>query len=611
MHKFGFFFRTRDRNTHFACPCCKNSSVFNNPEYNYEEFVQLSQLSNNEIYLEKHNVVFKHTFGEDENTLEHDEPIGPVRINSINAHEYKETFQEGNFYLRIPYKEGFLMKCRLCNEEALYYDYNPVTDLPTAFYTGMSADEDYKRIHVNIKGYYVTTFSQKVQSHYYMTRIVFNKRIGRVTVLQPLGPNNRPLSILPKYSPMWNVTFGKINGRRDLVFLNNEPYILNDFKEKAVPLLLKALQERFPYVKNDHFDECFTRFDKIHKALNLTIQKYRFHDLPTDFLLTIKRDEHNHSKILSQVGYLSSQQVSDLVKIAGRKLPKSLRKEAMKSLSSLYFIKHAKFIKSSANMIKMIERFSGNQSRFRFDDLAFFAADYLEALKTKNQGNFKNEDKLYEHCETILVNRLVSENGYYLNDTFYMYREVKEQADYDINTDLSFRQLHDDLSGAQRKLSSPNRELTYTEKEQGIEWEHGPYKFTLAHDTHFLIDVGACMDICVGGYGNRAYDKSLHIIVVSSPENPYECCIEMSGNMKSVKQAKIKYNKKPQGELLEAIQKWIEEKELTINTYDLPRDNPELVERQVQPLQRIRAINLFDEEEEDDLFEPVPVAMAE
>jgi hypothetical protein len=552
--------------------------------------------------------------------------ITNVHIDSTNITEFPVL--NSSFSLNLPYNEPMEMKCRKCGEVSTLYYYYPDKENPAPFYTGMKITQDYKRVHINVKGYFVTFFKERIQTHYYMTRIVFNRMTGRVTVLQPLGEDDKPLKILPKYSKMWNVTYGIMDGRRDLRFINDGVQVMTDLRQQAIPYLLEALRKYFPYTKDDHFDECFAELIpepvpqkkeprlrnrtynikppkrpvsefRFINALRMIVRKFRFHDLPMPFLDSFENIHQTkmQNKLLGRIGYISKQQHSDLLKLAGPKIPKTIRKEVLKSVKVLAFVRNVKYVQSNSNMVKMIRRFS--DLSFSASEFESFFHEYMNALILKHDAGFKNKNKLQEHCETVLVNRLVSEGDvYHIIDSYNQLQQIRDAGeDYVIDTDLSLRQLHDDLSSAVRKLRTKNKDLTYTEKEETIEWTYGKYAFKLAHDTHYLVDVGARMNICVGGYGDRAFNKSLHIVVVSSPDNPYECCIEMSHDMKFVCQAKTKHNFQPKNELLEAVMNWVNEKKLSIDTYDLPRE--EIIEEkrgfavypQAQLVQQVEAVH--------------------
>lgn len=627
MQKYGFHFRkNKSRDVIISCPCCKDHSVFVNPEKNIDELIELMKFSKDAFYLDYYGDFVNDPFIFDDDTSSSlpklSERPANEKINSENISNYP-SIDYSNLALKVPYGDPVMMTCRKCNEEFLSYYYDPENRYPRPFYTGCTIDENYKKVFLNIKGFIYTFFGNKVQTHHYMTRIVFNKWTGRVTILRPLGSDNKPLRLFPDFAPMWNVTYGRFDGRGDFNFINGNYELMEEVKKNLIPLLVNGLRERFPYIKDDHFDDCFVAHEEPERkigsrikvvrapahvdffyAFRNVIRKFRFHDLPTTFLDSIGVYCHpKYTGILSRIGYLSKQQHTDLIKVAGRKLPKSLRKLVLKDFNVLLFIRNVKFIKSVSNMSKMIERFA--RSHFDANDFEPFFHEYMKALMDKNRPNFNNEDKLYEHCETICVNRFTdADNSYWIRDTYYQLNLIREEGEeYEIDTNLTMRQLHDDVSSVLRKIRTKNKELTYTEQEEKIEWSYDKYTFKLAHDTHYLVDVGAAMNICVGGYGDRAYRKDLHIVVVSSPDNPYECCIEMSGDMKQVCQAKIKHNARPQDELLEAIMSWVDEKKLKINTRDLPGSEQEeemIVFQQRRPAaQRLRVVEPVENNIED------------
>jgi hypothetical protein len=171
--------------------------------------------------------------------------------------------------------------------------------------------------------------------------------------------------------------------------------------------------------------------------------------------------------------------------------------------------------------------------------------------------------------EKIWIHRLIKavRNGYnvtpsmlnaYVVDIEEMYSYILSKApDYAPIFDGDIRHLHDTLSSDQRKITNPNLTIPYQEKERKLEKRiDQKSEFILAPDTHYLIEVGSKMNICVGSYGRRVMQKECHIIVLKEMDEPV-VCIEIRG--KELIQAKMKYNQRPTGGYKEVVINWSKE----------------------------------------------------
>lgn len=164
---------------------------------------------------------------------------------------------------------------------------------------------------------------------------------------------------------------------------------------------------------------------------------------------------------------------------------------------------------------------------------------------------------------------------YIMLDMLRLIRQVlTRKPEYKINFKLSFKELHDKLAKDYNKLQHENAVIEYDEVNHELEGNYGELTFNLAKDTYELIDVGTEMGICVGGYGHRAADKQLNILIARDAETKPVICIEIDEDYYKVKQTKLKYNNTIQQDTIEykAIKEWIEKHYMFIETY---RDIPE------------------------------------
>jgi hypothetical protein len=157
----------------------------------------------------------------------------------------------------------------------------------------------------------------------------------------------------------------------------------------------------------------------------------------------------------------------------------------------------------------------------------------------------------------------------YIADIGNMYTDIMEnKQDYVVPFDGDIRKLHDTLSSDYEKLQIVNRIIPYTEDEKTLEKEISENLcFSLVPDTHYLVEVGSRMNICVGSYGDYAYSKQCDIIVLKENEQPL-VCIEIRG--KKLVQAKTKHNGRPNKKLKNEIITWCKENKIKYdNCYDI------------------------------------------
>jgi hypothetical protein len=233
-----------------------------------------------------------------------------------------------------------------------------------------------------------------------------------------------------------------------------------------------------------------------------------------------------------------------------------------------------KEIKEPENVINFTKNIYFNNYDVELFDSNYADQDFYTGLHLIKDLH-KNKD------EKIWINRIVkalNQGSYgiseyqlysYIGDIGRMFTYIKrEKQDYKVKFDGDINKLHDILSMDQRKLRVPNRVIPYKENE--LKWEKEideKRKFILAPNTHFLVEVGALMGICVGSYHDYAYQKTCTIVVLKEDEHPV-VCIEVRGN--ELIQAKTKRNSRPTGNYLEEVIKWCEENEINYkDCYDI------------------------------------------
>lgn len=183
--------------------------------------------------------------------------------------------------------------------------------------------------------------------------------------------------------------------------------------------------------------------------------------------------------------------------------------------------------------------------------------------------------------ENSIVNKIykniseVKGRAYLLIDFMIMYvRTIKLLPTYTIDIkNNNFEELHDIIGKDFSKIRRMNKVLEYSETDiTRFNRTCGELTFTLAKDTHKLLDVGSDMNICVGSYDRSALEKLSYIIIATDADNNYKICIELDRDY-NVYQTKLSYNRRPQSGSMElnSLMEWIAINKLFIRTGDIPQ----------------------------------------
>ena len=182
-----------------------------------------------------------------------------------------------------------------------------------------------------------------------------------------------------------------------------------------------------------------------------------------------------------------------------------------------------------------------------YKDVGHNLRDLNDVIKFLRLYKWKYK-KIFARTENEVVNHLIylrgANRGYELMDTLEMFCNNYRAS----NFKFSFRNLtdtHDRLAGLDRlRLSKKdNKDITYDEEEQVLGLNTEALDFRLAKSTGELILVGGEMGICVGGYGERAFNKELYIVVAYKGDVPF-ICIEVSNDGQRIEQFKFKRNQR-------------------------------------------------------------------
>lgn len=161
--------------------------------------------------------------------------------------------------------------------------------------------------------------------------------------------------------------------------------------------------------------------------------------------------------------------------------------------------------------------------------------------------------KMSERRFVKFIEKSADENNWYWQDAYRDYSRIgdaKETIDFKKIDNII--QLHDLCSSLYRKMKHENKIIPEEKALKDIFDKNYVFNneitYSLAKDTHELIDVGAFMNICVGGYDYRAMSKESFILVGYDKEKNPVTCIEInqikegSYPQYKVNQVKKKYN---------------------------------------------------------------------
>ena len=128
--------------------------------------------------------------------------------------------------------------------------------------------------------------------------------------------------------------------------------------------------------------------------------------------------------------------------------------------------------------------------------------------------------------------------------------------------------IHDNILRVHIQLKNKNIPIEYTNKQKTLQDNIDGYEFFLPKDTNELKHIGFKMHNCVGSYADRVLKKEVTIVGVKDKED-YVICIEASGDLKNIYQAKMDYNKRVKGDLAHTINKWLEKHDLKDRSKDI------------------------------------------
>lgn len=191
----------------------------------------------------------------------------------------------------------------------------------------------------------------------------------------------------------------------------------------------------------------------------------------------------------------------------------------------------------------------------------------------------KYKDFIYNYRKNNTEKRFVNQltnvgDSYYITDACDLFKTIKSKIkDYNVDYSRTIRDLHDIFSRDYNKLRHENKEIKPCPKLIKIfkDVNINNITYRMPKETDELVRVGAFMDICVGGYGNRAANQECYIVVGYNSEDKPVTCIEFrkNGSVFSLQQVKKRKNHTPKESEKNALLKLFEDNKIEIETNDL------------------------------------------
>lgn len=217
-----------------------------------------------------------------------------------------------------------------------------------------------------------------------------------------------------------------------------------------------------------------------------------------------------------------------------------------------------------------IRRFIGTYTEIHIAEIIKNYSRYRIVRNCINFSKIVTATTANKNCNTRYINYIFD----IINGILMLYKDYK-YTDEQIKQLCvgSVNEIHDKINDEIQILIDlkMNQEIYYDDKERALESNINSLRFFLPEDTCRLSDIGRKMKICVGTmYRYKALDKSSTIVAVVNEEGKYVACIEVNKFMWSVVQAKGIYNRRLEGDVLDAVIEWVCKNKLFVDTNDLP-----------------------------------------
>lgn len=446
--------------------------------------------------------------------------------------------------------------CPKCKEElhSEYY-YEPKTKL-----LGMYIFDDEEHIKLSTMYKQIASNHKFAWHRYYKNMLIYKKDSGKIYSVENFNTAGSEYLKNKNKRIIKDITFactGILNDNYQ--YSRKDGEVLREGHNKFVELVKKDLKRQtgdmYDYTKKDAENMVFAhRYEYI-------------------YYLQLKKKYNIKNTILAKFIYIS------------RKYNKKTH-SIIKNMTEKEIMNHFKL---NTKRLKKLSDKDMIQSYLTYFDLI----DDINNINTLIDNNFnvildreghKYKDFFYLYkknsSEKKLVNQLLKVRigqTYILNDTKRLFTQIKaKMKDYSVDYSREIHDLHDIFSDDYNKLrhaNTPIKPNEYIEKAfegftvNGITYE-------MAKETDELIKVGAFMDICVGGYGERAVNKKCYIVIGRDANSNPVTCIELRGSNKKyhVCQVKKRRNYTPKDSEVNALTKLFKNNNIIIDTSDLKED---------------------------------------
>ena len=556
---------------------------------------------------------------------------------------FDKTASEEDMY---HYNREIMLKCPNCNYSINYADLKKVDK---QYMQSREAYLDNHLLRIKFKYVMYKFYNNTLIYENYLSMFVSNLETG-YTYSLPILKNKKKFKRSGKFC---NVSYNfntadldyagniNINCKNSYTLYKTAVNLVREYKMKQLGFYIPTIDEQAKYAKEmDYSTNIYTKI-KVCSGEKISLSTMRFanrHYKEVDqvvdyrseliaslnrfpavnifnskkiftvdpYILSCKKDTDKLRRFRRAFPMLASNPFKTAVESYGCKYTKGLKAFTHYDMEYLYtYVTLSKLGLKQSNILKLMN-FIKDHSRSN----KYFAATYLLNISE----NYKYFMKFKNYNENSFIKKMINSiaeiknrHSFYMIDTLSMGGKIKKNIkDYDIDLKNNIKYLHDTLSIDFTKLNRANKVFKYKKAHLLVNTTIDNLKFELAKDSHELIEVGSNMGICVGSYGDSAYEKNCYIIIARDVEsNEAIVCIELDKEFKSIKQCKLKRNSTPNigTDIYNIMMKWKNHSKLNLNTYDLviektaktktpPNENVMNVDRFVNvPLLRVPEIN--------------------
>jgi hypothetical protein len=449
----------------------------------------------------------------------------------------------------------------------------------------------------------ITMWHDKLQYKFTEYKIIFNTLTGQTYKLEPWvngkrakgykGPKVMNITYgstyaeyiysvpLEKRKELFNMIYEKIQARFPFKVPTLEEYFAQKTKPRRIPLDNACynidsivLFNRMPFMNPDVYS----------KLVGNSFRKYKFIKVKQEDGEIKERTRRVLDRKIASVKNTCSNPLAEFFRIFNVPEKKVLRKLASENFNIIFSYKFLSTIFSEHdNIMKIIKSAS---DIYQGTGISLYLEERYPNTK-ENENNYwlgrgpNTEIAQFHHemikkfGESIWATKVAQcRNEATIQDTYSVIKQIlRKKPGMKLDLTGPIKEVHDRLSNLYDNLTHPNVTIPYVEDAYKLEDNLNGYEFKLAIDTQELRVIGREMNICVGSYGIKSLRKQCTIVFVRL-NNKVKVCIELSGDMKTLKQAKVNSNHLPQDQDLEVIKKWMTKNKIADVSIDLGVSRP-------------------------------------